>query len=87
MCFLPPQCLFCRHYNLNGGIDDRDCDAFAEIPDDIFRSRVDHAAPYAGDGGVRFELDPGMRDEFDEINELRIQMELAPFRRDPYPAG
>ena len=83
MCLLPPQCLFCRHYRVDAGMDDPDCDAFAEIPDAIFRGRFDHSAAYPGDHGVRFVLDPTMREEFDEINGLRREMALAPFQRAP----
>ncbi len=83
MCLLPPQCLFCRHYNADGVADGPDCSAFDEIPEDIFRSRVDHVLHYAGDGGVRFDLRPEMADAFDEVNALRAAMQLTPFRRTP----
>ena len=80
MCLLPPPCLFCRHYNDEAGIDEPDCSAFDEIPDEIFRGRCDHFEHYPGDGGVRFDLNPEMAEEFEEVNELRSEMELAPFR-------
>jgi hypothetical protein len=81
MWLLPPQCLFCRHYRADAGMDDPDCDAFAEIPDAMFRGRYDHAAAFPGDRGVRFQLDPARREGFDEINELRVEMALPPFQR------
>lgn len=83
MCLLPPQCLFCRHFRADAGINDPDCDAFSEIPDAIFRGRYDHAAVFPGDRGVRFELDPAMREEFDEVNALRVEMALPPFQLPP----
>jgi hypothetical protein len=83
MCFLPPPCLFCLHYNDNAGFDDPDCEAFREIPDEIFRGRCDHFEHFTGDGGVHFELNPCMAEEFDEVNELRREMDLPPFRDRP----
>jgi hypothetical protein len=77
MCFLPPNCIFCRHYNEAAGADEPDCAAFAEIPDCIFRGDFDHRHPYPGDRGVRFELNPEYAYEFAEVAELREQIEQA----------
>lgn len=79
MCFLPPQCLFCRHYYEDAGVDGPDCAAFAEIPEPIFRGEFDHVAAFPGDGGIRFAVRADMRDELVELNELRNEMDLAPY--------
>lgn len=46
------QCLYCKHYH---GFTE--CDAFPDIPDEIITGEFDHARPYPGDNGIRFELD------------------------------
>jgi hypothetical protein len=79
LCLLPPQCLFCIHYDLNAGPEGPDCAAFREIPEAIYRGRHDHCDAYPGDRGVRFQLDPRRAEEFAEINALRRDMDLAPF--------
>lgn len=74
MCFLPPNCVFCRHYNLGGAPDQPDCAAFSEIPDAIFRGELDHRQPVAGDSGIRFELDPDHATDFVDLLEIRRQL-------------
>jgi hypothetical protein len=71
MCILPPMCLFCNHYNHTGNHEDRDCTAFVEIPDPIFRGEFDHRNAFPGDAGVRFELDQALADEFAEVTALK----------------
>lgn len=73
MCFLPPICVFCRHYRPEAVGDQRDCAAFAEIPEVIFRGDLDHREPFPDDGGIRFELDPGQEADFEEFLEIRRQ--------------
>ena len=80
MCLLPPPCLFCRHYRPDAAVDEPDCDAFEEIPEAIFRGHSDHHDPYPGDGGVRFLLDEALAEEFREVNGLREEMNLRPYR-------
>jgi hypothetical protein len=47
------QCHGCRHFEW-GWLDSDRCAAFpGGVPDDIWLGEVDHALPYAGDGGVR----------------------------------
>jgi len=54
ICFLPPNCIFCAHYNndQNQTESSRDCHAFMEIPKGIFlaamniRSRILGMAVY-----------------------------------------
>lgn len=53
-------CYWCIHWNQNK--DDYDlraptmlCDAFDEIPREIWIGRVSHTKPYPGDRGIRFE--------------------------------
>lgn len=77
MCFLPPNCIFCRHYNGAAGADEPDCAAFSEIPDPIFRGDIDHRHPYPGDRGVLFELKPDYADEFAEVLALREEIAQA----------
>ena len=43
-------CPACRHYSGR-----RSCDAFGRIPDAVWSGENDHAAPIAGDHGLRFE--------------------------------
>jgi hypothetical protein len=74
MCFLPPICVFCRHYHVGGSAGHPDCAAFAEIPDVIFRGELDHREPFPGDGGIRFELDPAYESDFAELLEIRRQL-------------
>ena len=80
MCFIPPQCLFCQHLLMqDGDPDGPDCRAFEEIPSVIFRGLFDHSQVHEGDHGFRFQLRPEMREEFEEINELRIEAGMQPF--------
>lgn len=46
------QCILCKHYHLG----DLTCDAFPDgIPAQIITGEIDHASPYPGDNGIRFE--------------------------------
>jgi len=74
MCFLPPMCVFCRHYNQDAGVNGPDCSAFVEIPDQIFHGDFDHREPFPGDGGLRFELDPEQADDFEEVMEMKAKL-------------
>ncbi|MBI5192769.1 MAG: hypothetical protein HZA08_04925 [Nitrospirae bacterium] len=54
-------CHFCIHWNRNKPDYDLSdpvklCDAFDEIPREIWRGRVSHTKPYQGDRGIQFEL-------------------------------
>lgn len=55
-----PMCLACAHYRREAsGLK---CAALPHgIPDAILESRADHRRPQTGDGGIRFELDPGWK--------------------------
>jgi hypothetical protein len=75
-CFLPSACLFCTHIQLDRPGDGVACDAFDEIPDSIFMGEVLHLAPYPGDGGLLFQLDPEQAEAFHEVNQLRREMGL-----------
>ncbi|MGD2118421.1 MAG: hypothetical protein PVG66_08690 [Chromatiales bacterium] len=80
MCFIPPQCLFCQHLLMEDGeLEGPDCRAFEEIPSEIFRGLFDHSKAHEGDHGFRFRLKADMRDEFEEINELRVEAGMSPF--------
>lgn len=74
MCLLPPNCFFCEHYHHPDDHGEGDCDAFTEIPDDIFVGGHEHRSPVEGDRGIRFELDPMMAEEFSEVEELREEI-------------
>ncbi len=51
-------CLGCRHYEW-GWLDDDRCAAFPDgIPREIWLGDADHAQPFPGDGGTRFEPRP-----------------------------
>ena len=74
MCLLPPNCLFCRHFNQASEGDGPDCAAFEEIPEAVFRGEVSHTAHLPGDGGFRFELDPAYSEDFAEVVAVREAM-------------
>jgi hypothetical protein len=74
MCLLPPNCLFCRHFNRGSHGNEADCAAFTEIPEVIFRGLADHTEPFPGDGGVRFDLDPSLAEDFAELVTVREAM-------------
>ena len=51
------QCAICKHYT---GL--LECEAFPKgIPQDILTGEVDHAEPYKGDKGIRFEEGTGSK--------------------------
>lgn len=54
-----PQCFSCKHYRgASMKTEPLTCKAFPDgsgIPDAILRARHDHAEPYDGDHGIRFE--------------------------------
>jgi hypothetical protein len=74
MRFLPPLCVFCRHYNVGVAPGEPDCAAFAEIPDPIFRGDFDHRQPFPGDKGIRFELEPAFEADFAELETVRREL-------------
>lgn len=74
MCFLPPNCIFCTHYNHGHTGSDRDCTAFKEIPEEILFGGNRHTQAYPGDDGVTFNLNPEYMDEYAEIRELRTSI-------------
>lgn len=74
MRFLPPLCVFCRHYNVGVAPGEPDCAAFAEIPEPIFSGEFDHRRPFPGDAGVRFELHPAYTADFADLLEVRRQL-------------
>ena len=43
-------CTFCRHKK-----DGYKCDAFDDIPEEIWKGINDHNRPYPGDNGIQFE--------------------------------
>jgi hypothetical protein len=49
-------CLNCRHYNWDRSTgDSRVCDAFANIPQEIWDGKNPHTSSYSGDNGILFE--------------------------------
>ena len=74
MCLLPPNCIFCVHYNNNQTTSSRDCRAFKEIPEDIFLGGNVHTQAYPGDNGILFSLKLEYAEEYAEIEELRISL-------------
>jgi hypothetical protein len=78
-CLIPSACVFCTHYHrerneLTGELPS--CNAFGEIPDEIFMGQFDHVHEYPGDSGVRFDLLEADREDFLELNEVRREMGL-----------
>lgn len=45
-------CSYCKHFHVKPG---RECDAFPEIPLEIWLGKNDHKKPFAGDRGIQFE--------------------------------
>ncbi|HHL19075.1 MAG TPA: hypothetical protein ENJ33_05005 [Thiothrix sp.] len=79
-CLLPPPCAFCMHYLGDDDSQDRDCLAFEEIPDEIIEGIYDHTSPYAGDNNILFKLDETQREDYEEIQ--RIRKELNRYRNE-----
>lgn len=77
-CVLPPVCVFCEHFLEND--PDRECFAFEEIPSVIMDGKFDHTEPYPGDGGYHFCLIPEEYQTFIELNEVRQEFGMQPFR-------
>ena len=81
-CLIPPACVFCAHYHgERNELSDElpSCNAFAEIPEEIFRGTFDHAGAYPGDGGIRFRLVEAERRPFLELNEVRRELGLLEY--------
>ena len=58
MIKLGPRCVYCKHYNRN---DPGTCRAFPQgIPGRFIIGTIEHLAPYNGDHGIQFELDPNL---------------------------
>ena len=82
-CLIPPACVFCEHYHSkrNDQTDELpSCNAFAEIPDEIFMGTFDHSEPFPGDDGVQFRLREAERTDFIELNEVRAEVGLMVYR-------
>lgn len=80
-CLLPPSCAFCMHYlGDDDDSQDRDCLAFEEIPDEIIEGLYDHTSPYTGDNNILFKLDETQREDYEEIQ--RIRKELNRYRNE-----
>lgn len=58
---LSKQCISCKHY-----MGAQMCEAFDDIPLDIFEGIFDHRRPYPGDRGIRWEPAPGYPQQDDE---------------------
>ena len=56
MIGLGPRCLYCKHFHVPGR---GKCSAFPNgIPGRFIIGDDEHVAPYEGDHGLQFELDP-----------------------------
>lgn len=81
-CLIPPACVFCTHYHeQRNELSDEipSCNAFAEIPEEIFWGTFDHAEPFPGDRGIRFRLVEAERRSFLELNEVRRELGLLEY--------
>ena len=74
-CMMPPSCSFCKHY-LGDAFEDREGRAVREIPDDIITGSNDHTAHYPGDNNILFLLDEALKDDFEEVKEIREELSL-----------
>ncbi len=80
---VPPACVFCEHYHheRNARTDELpSCDAFVEIPEEIFFGVHDHSDAFPGDRGVRFSVSEESREDFLDLNEMREHLGLSPYR-------
>ena len=49
-------CIFCSHLNREkGALGERVCDAFENIPVEIWKGENKHTSPYPGDHGITFQ--------------------------------
>lgn len=71
MYFLPPNCIFCVHYNTGKSASGGDCRAFEEIPQTIIAGGNRHTQAYPGDNGFLFSLKQEYAKEFAGIEALR----------------
>ena len=55
---------------------DRECHAFYEIPDSIIIGEIDHTKPYPGDHSIQFQLKEEIREDFEEVQKIRVEMGL-----------
>lgn len=79
-CFLPPLCLFCDHFNHSDDADvSLSCKAFEQIPDSIFLDEILHTRHIEGDNNILFKINPEMIDEYNDVNELRMAMDMQAF--------
>jgi len=79
-CFLPPLCIFCKYYlHTDQAESSISCSAFETIPDEIFQDEIMHLEPLEGDNNLQFEINPDMRDEYDDVNEMRKAMGMPAF--------
>lgn len=74
MCLLPPNCIFCSHYHHEVTVDGWDCDAYEEIPEVIFEGGNAHTEEVPDDQGFRFELNPELEEEYNEVEELKREI-------------
>jgi hypothetical protein len=48
-------CTFCIHLSKDAALGIHKCDAFENIPDEIWSGENNHQKPYPGDNGIQFE--------------------------------
>lgn len=55
--FYEPPCFECKYFDEEAWTfyDIKRCDAFDEIPDEIWSGKNDHKNSYPGDRGIKFE--------------------------------
>ncbi|GAQ95511.1 hypothetical protein TAGGR_2406 [Thermodesulfovibrio aggregans] len=55
--FYEPPCFECKYFDEEAWTfyDIKRCDAFDEIPDEIWSDKNDHKNSYPGDRGIKFE--------------------------------
>lgn len=75
-CLLPPSCSFCIHYLGEDSTQNRECNAFFEIPEHIITGDFDHTEPYPGDHSIQFQLKEEVREDFKEVQKIREAMRL-----------
>jgi hypothetical protein len=63
------QCELCRHFLKPTEKGERECEAFEQIPPELYFGPGDHRKAFAGDNGIRWQPKEGADHPFDQTLE------------------